>query len=113
MEGYINHFSKSSRILAHTKVTKLPFKFDSGQHFTIYIRPIDPDDETIDTLVTCKLRLDEESSSFPVPLYCWSPGMFVELNYVDLEQFEVYVGLQNEYECNDEEEDGHAPNPDQ
>lgn len=109
MDGYVNHFSKSSRILAHVKVDKLPFKFSSGQHFTLYARPKDPEDETIDLLVNCKLHQDKVASEFPITLYSWSPGMFIELVDADIENFDFYAGLQNEVEVNDEEVPGEMP----
>jgi hypothetical protein len=109
MDGYVNHFSKSTRILAHTKIDKIPFKFESGQHFTLYARPLDDGDDHIDVIIECKLHQDKESSEFPIPLFNWTPAMITEVTYADLSNYEFYVGLQNELEVNDEEEKGKLP----
>lgn len=107
MKSYVNQVAKSTRILSHGKIDKLPFKLDGGQFFSIYPRPRadnTEDDDTIDTLVTCRMVQDADDafSEFPVQICSWSPGAFVEITEAELDRFDFYVGAHNEWNCNDE-----------
>lgn len=112
MDGYVSTIGRSTRILAHTKVDSLPFKFASGQPFSIYPRPKDPASTEIDTLIKCKLHQDEDDNDidFPVQLFNWTPALIVELREIDLSRYDVYVGCDNELECDDIGQ-GKAPDP--
>lgn len=106
MKGYVPLVAKSTRILSHTIIKQLPFKFKGGQMFSLYARPKDPNNQEIDILVEARLIQDEEDNTqpFPLVLYSWSPAAFVEITSAPLGEYDLYVGAHNELDCNDDAE---------
>lgn len=95
--GFISEATSAGRIVSAGEVKDLSnaFSLPGGEVFTLYLRPKQADDDSVDAMLMVKPYQGDEYVSLPFPVGDWSPILVRKLsreNAYLLERFRIFWG---------------------